>query len=563
MSEIENRASTGAAAASGAFDDLVRTYYRAWFRYHPEAAVDTGDYGYAHLLTPFTEEEMGALVCLNDELLVSLDEIDPEALDSDRRIDYALVRGAAAIENQRLLDVDPRRPDPMRLLPVDAIYQLTIRPVPDFEAALFARLEGIPGHLQAARDFLIPRAADVPSPWAASAAIAAREGIGFLRGLSTHSKLAASSDRQRFAAAHAGACQALEAFAGFLEHEIQPLAQGSIACGGPHFEQLLRNRHFLDVDIDRLYEFGSRLVAATRVELRAACEALVGSDDMAKALAVVRREHPTRAALLDVYRDSMRSAKEFLRTHNLVSLPAVDELEVIETPAFLRHQIPFAAYCDPAPNDPTQRGYYYVTPPTDDAELAEHDLVGILHTCAHEAWPGHHLHFVSTNLNPVARTLPRLLNSSSASYEGWALYSEQLMHEQGFLDRPESRFILLRDRLWRGLRVMIDIDLHTRGLSLEDAAERLANHLGFPRSQALADVTWYSRAPTTPLGYATGWAAINALRNRVGAASTGLKIFHDRLLAAGAIALPLAIARGFGEEAWAAVCGELFAPVAA
>jgi uncharacterized protein (DUF885 family) len=133
------------------------------------------------------------------------------------------------------------------------------------------------------------------------------------------------------------------------------------------------------------------------------------------------------------------------------------------------------------------------------------------------------------------------------------------MHEQGFLDRPESRFVLLRDRLWRALRILIDIDLHTRGLAPEQAAERLSRQLGFAPSQALAEVTWYSRAPTVPLGYATGWAVIGALRRRAVGETMTLKSFHDELLSAGAIALPLAIGRAFGDAQWAVVRGELFA----
>ncbi len=547
-----------AVPAAAAFDELLARYYRAWFRYHPEAAVDAGVPGYAHLLTPFTEEDMGALVCLNDELNVGLEEIDPAALDADRRIDYALARGAARIENQRLLDLAPRQADPMRMLPVNAIYQLTIRPVPAFAEALHARLAAIPAHLEAARDYLLPRVASVPPLWATSTVTAARHGAGFLATLADHPKLAGSSTVAPLQEVQARAVRALHDYAAFLERDIAPGAAGGIACGRAHFELLLRERHFLDVDIDRLYAFGERLAADTEAELRAASRSLSGSEDVAKALALVRREHPSRAGLLAAYRQHMQAAREFVVAHDLVTLPARERLEVVDTPAFLRHQIPFAAYCDPAPNDPTQQGFYYVTPPGTDEELAEHDLVGIRHTCVHEAWPGHHLHFVATNLNPVASRLPRLLNASAASYEGWALYSEQLMHEQGFLGGPASRFVLLRDRLWRALRVMIDIDLHTRGLGVADAAERLVQRLGFTHSQAMADVTWYTRAPTVPLGYATGWAIINALRARVGASGAQLKGFHDRLLAAGAVALPLAITRAFSAAQWAAVRTELF-----
>ena len=197
---------------------------------------------------------------------------------------------------------------------------------------------------------------------------------------------------------------------------------------------------------------------------------------------------------------------------------------MVETPIFLRHQIPFAAYCEPAPNDSAQRGYYYVTPPQTEEELAEHDDIGLMHTCVHEAWPGHHLQFVTANLNPAARRLPRLLNASATFYEGWALYSEQLMQEEGFLNRPESRVILLRDRLWRALRILIDIEIHTRNISLETAANRLVTELGFPRSQALAELTWYSQAPTVPFGYATGWALINALRDHLRHAPSSLPL---------------------------------------
>ena len=81
--------------------------------------------------------------------------------------------------------------------------------------------------------------------------------------------------------------------------------------------------------------------------------------------------------------------------------------------------------------------------------------------------------------------------------------------------------------------------------------------LGFPPAQALAELTWYSRAPTVPLGYAVGWALIDTLR---GEANLPLREFHDRLLSAGSIALPLVIRRAFGAETWSQVQGSVFGP---
>ncbi|MDH5572462.1 MAG: DUF885 domain-containing protein, partial [Gammaproteobacteria bacterium] len=177
-------------------------------------------------------------------------------------------------------------------------------------------------------------------------------------------------------------------------------------------------------------------------------------------------------------------------------------------------------------------------------------------------WPGHHLQFVMANLSATASSLPRLLNPSATLYEGWALYCEQLMQEQGFMDTPESRFIMLKDRLWRALRIMLDVELHTRGLSLVMAADRMEQWLGFSHRQAMADLQWYSRSPTVPMSYATGWALINATRSRLQASEKNfnLKAFHDRLLSMGSIPVAQVIQHRFGAPLWKSVLKQVLAP---
>ncbi|MEK6771735.1 MAG: DUF885 domain-containing protein [Pseudomonadota bacterium] len=543
-------------STSNPMREILDSYYRAWFRYHPEAAVDCGVDGYAHLLTPCDEESAGAIVCLNDELLVALEEFEGAALSVDEALDVLLVRSAAGLENERLLNVDPQRVDPMRWLPIDAIYQLTIRPVADFANALMSRLTAIPAHLEAARDHLIPRAARIPRLWLDTTVASARDGIAFLRSLPQSPKVRdAGIDGPSLGSAIEKAVRAIGGYADFLEKNLAEQASGEIACGAVYFEHLLRARHHLGASIDDLYRFGDQLAERTRAELRVVSRELTGNDDPNGVLARLRADHPARDELLEAYRQAMQAARDFVRDRDLVTLPAHEQLAVVETPVFLRNQIPFAAYCDPVPGDPDQQGYYYVTPPASDDELAEHDRIGLRHTCAHEAWPGHHLQFVTANANAAARTLPRLLNASATLYEGWALYSEQLMQEEGFLDRPENRFVLLRDRLWRALRVLIDIDIHCRGVPVDEAAKRLVKELGFAESQARGELTWYSRAPTVPLGYATGWAMINAARQqwRAEHPAAPLREFHDRLLSAGSISLPLVLRRVFGEAFEASV----------
>ncbi len=547
-------------SAVSRFDELVQSYYRAWFRFHPEAAVDVGVPGYAHLLTPCSDDAKGALVSLNDGLRIELDELNEQALDPDRRVDHQLLRGAAQLENRYLIELERRRPDPRRWLPVNAIYQLTIRPVEDLGHALSARLGAIPEHLRDAEAILAPKADSIPPLWARSTAIAARRGADFTRGVVDHPRVAALGDATDLARLTAQAAAALNGFADFFERDIAPRARGTFACGIEYFEHLLRDRHFLKVGADRLHAFGERLFELTRAQLEAVCTEQFGHKDFVRAVHEIQARHPPADQLLAVYRKRISEARVFVRGRGLVTLPERERVEVVETPVFLRHEIPFAAYSEPTPNDPDQVGYYYVTPPVDAAQLAEHDELGLAHTCVHEAYPGHHLQFVKANRTAAAHSLPRLLNTSASFYEGWALYCEQLMHEQGFLDRRESKILLLRDRLWRALRVMLDVELHTRDLTFERAADRMVAALGFPRSQAEADIAWYTRSPTVPLGYATGWALINALRDQIVQHKSGaaLRAFHDRLLSAGSIAAPMVIQRVFGEKTWQKISDNVF-----
>ena len=272
--------------------------------------------------------------------------------------------------------------------------------------------------------------------------------------------------------------------------------------------------------------------------------------DIGVLLQQVKEQHLDPVRLFDSYRKRMREAHKWLLTHDLVSLPETESLHIQETPAFLRPMIPFAAYEPPVSVDKKQRGLYYITTSDDDALLSEHNLYSIDLTSVHESYPGHHLQFVTANIHH-ADNMTRSMHASASMYEGWALYCEDLMQEQGFLDKQEHRFIMLRDRLWRALRVIIDVRIHTQGLDIKDAAQLMVDKLSFDRQQADGELAWYTTAPTVPLCYATGYELIKAVReHQQQQHGLELKAFHDALLGQGSIALPLVIKKAFGEAAW-------------
>ena len=541
------------------YNDLIDLYYRTWFRFHPEVAVDLGIEGYSDRLTPYGDDDIGALIALHEKLINTIGELDTAALNDDQQIDLSLMYGQALIESKQLVDQDWRQRDPTRFLPVKAIYQLTVRPLRDRGVALRARLQAIPGYLRGAKGHLLTEPELIPPIWLEAAISEASEGVKYLRGLHQHPMLLAYRlDKELDDAAHA-----LEEFAHFMETTIGTRAQGNFACGRDMFELLLSHRHDLDINADVLRAFGEKLFTEVATQLREVTIQLQGDDNVAALTTRIHEQFRPTRDLLTIYKEQMQAAYDFVKDKRLVSLPAQQFLHVVETPIFLRHQIPFAAYWNPMPTDPAQTAYYYVTPPQDEASWGEHNLLSLQHTCVHEAWPGHHLQFVTANSRISSRSLPRLINTSATLYEGWALYSEQLMAEQGFLQQPESQFVLLKDRLWRALRVMLDVDLHVHGQSLTAAAQIMHERLGFSHAQAMAELSWYTQSPTVPMGYATGWALINTTRNRLKAMteSFDLRDFHDQLLSVGSIGLPWVVRRVYGDPLWSSVRQSVLKPV--
>ncbi len=541
--------------SSQQFNALLQQYYKVWFRYHPEDAVHVGISGYEERLRGYANDEVGALIALNEKLLFSLDEMDFSSLTAEQQIDYSILYNSASRELQELLTQDWRYRCPQNYVPVEAIYQLLHRPVENLHAAVKHRLALIPEYLRGARANLMEYPERIPTQWCLSAAKQSQAGSTYIRGLTRHPVLMQKfNNPARIQPVCDQAAMALDEFAGFLQQRLLPLCQGDFAAGDDYFNSLLNETHFLGISKDDLYRFGESLFKQTQQALEQLVKDEFAGASIEDVMSRIREDYPQGGEdeLLNVYRQQMKSAYEFVQQQDLVSMPKNQALKVLSTPEFMRHEIPFAAYEEPTYKDAAQRGYYYVTPVVSEGQKLEHNFTSIDLTCVHEAFPGHHLQFVKANKNPN-NSLPRLLNASATLYEGWALYCEELMQEQGFLNKPEHRFMMLRDRLWRALRVMLDVELHTQGLDIETAAQRMCTQLGFDIDQAKADLSWYIQAPTVPMAYAVGWALIKALRN-IESQKEGfnLKDFHDRLLSVGSCALPLVIKRAFGEESWQA-----------
>ncbi len=546
--------------SNGQFDTLCDQFYHSWFRYHPEAAVDVGVNDFADKLTSYEHDDIGALIILDQKMLSALDEIHYSELDDSRQTDFRIIKGAIAIELHDLEENDWRYRNPIDYVPVNAIYQLLIHPGNNVHQAVKRRLEHIPEYLRGAKVMLSRYPERVVPEWTITAKEVSAAGADFIRGLARHPLITAKfTNPSRLQPLFDAAAVALKDFAAYLETDVLPQAQGKFASGHYRFNRLINEQHFFDTDAKKILHFGERLVEETEKALLQQSQLICGEQDINRALEMVRANHPDASQLLDSYRKKMQAAHAWLMKADIVTVPEKQSLKVQQTPSFLRELIPFAAYEPPMPSDPKQRGLYYVTTVEDESLLAEHNQFSIDLTSVHEAFPGHHLQFVVANQSNK-NNITRQLFASASMYEGWALYCEQLVFEQGLYNEKEHRFILLRDRLWRALRVIIDVKMHTGQFDFEAAAGLLVDKLGFDPSQAKAEISWYSNAAATPMCYALGREIILKARDKVVAADDSkLKDFHDRLLSEGSIALPLIIQSVFGESVWQSIHDEIFA----
>jgi uncharacterized protein (DUF885 family) len=532
-----------------AFSDFCADYFKKYFELHPTDAIYYGIEGYDHLLNDYSDEAYRAEKAFVEESLGKLRRISAQGLDQNEAIDHALLEGRLTIQQYEHKKEDYRLKWPDTYLPTDAIYILTVRATSDFAGNLLSRLGRTPQSIQQGIENLGRSQANPPKLWTEMAIKGAKGGISFLDNLPNHPKVQAEmKDIAALRAAIEKAKGAIENFTQFLERDLLPKSNGVYAVGAEHYNLLLKKKHFLEHKADSLLAFGESLFDNTKEELTTLAEELAPGKGIEAVARKIQDDHPSLDEVLPAYQKAMQAAREFVTEKQLVSFPPKEELHVVPTPEFRRHEIPFAAYLSPSPKDRDQVGYYYVTPVSDDDLLREHNWVGLENTSVHESYPGHHLQFSLANSIPAASTLARLMNESSVFYEGWALYCEQLMQEQGFLKTKEHRFVMLKDRLWRALRIIIDVKTQTGKMTYDEAADLMVRELHFPRAQACADLNWYSQSPAVPMGYALGWSIINRLRDqeqsRLGN-SFNLREFHDRLLSAGSIALPLVERRHF------------------
>jgi uncharacterized protein (DUF885 family) len=530
--------------ADARFERAVDRWFRDRLHLDPTLATFVGIHDHDGRLPEASREAVDQRTDFWRATLREMETFDPDDLAPSHALDRDLLIHEARLELHELTE---RRTWAGRSNAAeeigDALFPLFTRdfaPLPERIERIIERLEEAPRLLAQAAD----RMSDPVPLWVE---VDIESGAALPRFLDTI-RSAARAERcseallARLDAAGDRTNQALTEHDDWLRSEVLPKAAATWETGPEQFEEIIALRELM-ADGDEILAVGDQILADEKAARDDVCTEIDPTLRPEEVADLVKNDYPASfGEALDAYRSSMDRARRFVVDHDLATMPADDTLVVIETPSYLRHLIPFAAYYQPPRFDPRPVGTYVVTPPSEPQMMREHNYASISNTSVHEAYPGHHLQLSAALTNP---SLVRLLCYSAAEFdEGWAFYCERTMKELGFDDTPRHRYIQHTDAIWRATRIVLDIKLHRGQIGFDEAVDYLVTQTGFERPAALAEVKRYTATPTYQLSYLFGRHLIDRLKVEVQRAqgpAFSLKSFHDTLLYGGS--MPVSYAR--------------------
>jgi hypothetical protein len=416
------------------------------------------------------------------------------------------------------------------------------------------RLGAIPAFLRDATATLGNQ--DVPRPWAerairevAGAEILLTRGIEAWLASDVHSPGGAA--RLRIAAS-----RARDAFATFAEwlRSMPDAPPAALACGAAMYDVLLaRGHHCPRTRADVLADVRKRFTAE-RARLDVMARGITGS--WAAAQEALAADTPDPDDYFGTFRRIWDECHSHITSHDAVTWPPWP-IQYVPIPAWTAEAAPYLYYLyyrSPAPLD-TYSTYDYVVPMVPKEGEREflrawNNSVIRLNHVVHHGGLGHHVqnwhayHRARTRTGKIAAVdcASRIgMFSGGTMAEGWACYATQLVAELGLLT-PLERLAEQHSRVRFLARAVVDIELHQRTMSFDDAVRLYTAKVGLSEAAARAEVVKNSIFPCTAIMYWLGSQGITDLRETLRAkrnSAFSLKAFHDELLGFGSIPVPL------------------------
>lgn len=337
---------------------------------------------------------------------------------------------------------------------------------------------------------------------------------------------------------------ALQNLADHIEQRLLPNGRESVACTeGPLGVEFYAFwvRHFTNLPMtpDAVHTMGLEQVSRLEEEMtQVAARSGVGGD-----LDSYRRFLAEDPGFRETSAERLRERVEALAKRIDGKIPSIlghlprSTYGVQSIPASTSEKLPMA-YAQPNPADGSAPGTFWINGLPD--RVPTYSLVSVT---LHEAWPGHLMHIA---LMQEMTALPMFRRANFTKYgaclEGWAMYCETLGHELGLYETPHQHFGQLDMEMWRACRLVVDTGLHAKGWTREQAVQYMVERLSLSRNAIEAEVDRYIAMPAQALAYHLGGLKFRELRTRAQSRlgeRFNLRQYHDQLMAAGAVTLPV------------------------
>jgi uncharacterized protein (DUF885 family) len=550
----------GPTAADLAFEALSRRYFDEVLALSPVYATGRGDHRYDNRLDDVSSAGRAATLTVEQNLLSAIRTLDRARLSRAHQVDAQLLASQLEYDSWRSEELQDWKWNPLLYTGIagDSVYSLLARdfaPLPERLRSVRARLVALPRFLAQVREALDP--ARVPKIHAQTAA---RQNSGVLSLLDElvvpQLGVLPAAEQAELRTIIENARTAVAEHQAWLEGQLVPHATGDFRIGAPLYDRKLR--FALDSPLSRqeIRERAERELVRTREEMygiarrvlrgRAGAPPLPEAPDadeqqaaIVAALELTYADHPPRDQVFDVARKSYEDALAFVRAKGFVTVHD-EPLEIIPMPEF--RQGVALAYCDaPGPLDKGLQTLYVVSPiPKDwndaqvDSFLREYNTRSIHNLTIHEAMPGHYLQLTHSNRYESAL---RATLASGTFIEGWAVYGERLMVEQGYMNGdPLMHLMQLKWYLRSIANALLDQRVHVDNISREEAM-RLMTHDTFQEEREAAG-KWVrvqlsaAQLPTYFVGAQEHLALREEAKQRWGTTFT-LKRYHDTVLSYG------------------------------
>jgi uncharacterized protein (DUF885 family) len=480
-----------ATSQDDAFQKIAHDYVEQYLRANPEQATDLGDHRFDGQLTDYSSDARAKDLTTQKEFRDKLNAIDGSQLTGANNIDFRILKENIDYQIFRAEELKEPEWNPLVYMQslANSLYLLVAR---DF-APTEKRIPNLRQRMGKISGVIAQAEANLQHPPRVHTETAIEQTQGAIN--LVRAELAPLLDqapqmKKELAPLQEKTAAALEDYKKWLQNDLLPRSDGNFRLGDEKYRKKLhfalasdlpmeeimkRARADLDQTQNAIYETALPLYKKYFPTTDPAAAGLADKHKVTAAvLDKIAEQHPNDTTVVDFAKKITAEATDFVKQHDLVAVPTVP-LDVIAMPEFKRGVA--IAYCDaPGPLEKNGKTFFAVAPTPKDwskerkeSFFREYNNYMIRDLTVHEAMPGHFLQLARAN-EFRAPTLVRAIFQSGAFVEGWAVYCEQVMAEQGY-GGPEVKMQQLKMRLRAICNAVLDQSIHAGNMDEKEAMD--------------------------------------------------------------------------------------------